>query len=126
MDRKLRNPFRKGVSVVEVLVAIVILSLAIPMVAGFSTTSKKVQVAANEMENATAAAQSIMDSLSLFPAFMLESGTPKARQIQGPTRIYNASWTYTPVGAHSGIAKITVGWDQAGKAHSISLTGEVP
>lgn len=117
---------RAGISVVEVLVAIVILSLAIPMVAGFSTTSKKVQVAANEMENATAAAQSIIDSLSLYPAFMLESGTPKARKIQGPTRLYDASWTYTPVGPHSGVAKVTVAWDQAGKAHSISVTGEVP
>ncbi|HNY32774.1 MAG TPA: hypothetical protein PKO15_17960 [Fibrobacteria bacterium] len=119
-------PLRAGVSIVEVLVAIVILSLAIPMVAGFSTTSKKVQVAANEMENATAAAQSIIDSLSLFPAFMLESGTPKARTIQGPTRIYTASWTYTAVGAHSGVANVTVAWNQAGKPHSISVTGEVP
>ena len=118
--------FTSGISIVEVLMAMVLLGLAVPMVAGFSATSKKVQVASNEMENATAAAQGVIDSLALLPAFVLEQATNKTTTRQGPIRIYDASWTYTPVGAHSGVARVTVAWNQAGTPHSITVTGEVP
>ena len=117
---------KRGVSIVEVLVALVILSLAIPMVVGFSTTSKKVQVAANELENATAAAQAVIDSLALTPAFMIEQGTPKSKSVQGPVRVYEASWTFAKVGENAGVVRVTVTWNQAGKPHSIVVAGEVP
>lgn len=117
---------RLGVSMVEVLVALAILSLSIPMIIGFSTTSKKVQVAANELENATAAAQAVIDSLALTPAFMIEQGSPKAKVIQGPIRLYNASWTFARIGNNGGIVQVTVAWNQAGAAHSIVVSGEVP
>lgn len=115
-----------GVSIVEVIVALIILSLAIPMVIGFSTTSKKVQVAANELENATAAAQAVIDSLALTPAFMVEQGTPKSKAVQGPIRMYDASWTYTPVGRHAGIVRVTIAWKQGNTPHAIVVAGEVP
>ncbi len=117
---------QRGVSVVEVLVALVLLGLAVPMVAGFSTTSKKIQVASNEMENATAAAQLVIDSLSLLPAPMIAAGSPKAATIEGPFRTYQASWTFTPIGTHAGVVKVNVAWAQAGKAHSINVASAVP
>lgn len=116
----------RGVSVVEVLVALALLGLAVPMVAGFSTTSKKVQVASNEMENATAAAQLVIDSLSLLPAPMIEAGSPKAATIEGPFRTYQANWTYTPIGSHAGVVKVSVSWNQAGKQHAIAVASTVP
>jgi len=116
----------RGVSIVEVLMALVLLGLAIPMVAGFSTTSKKIQVASNELENATAAAQSVIDSLALLPSEVVRTGTPKSVTVEGPFRTYQASWTYTPVGSHTGVVRMTVGWNQAGKAHSILVASEVP
>jgi type II secretory pathway pseudopilin PulG len=111
---------------VEVLVALALLSLAIPMVAGFSTTSKKAQVATNEMENATASAQAVIDSLSLLPACVIAAGNPKATTIQGPFRTYSASWTYTPRGSHSGLLAVTVSWSQAGAVHTVQVSSEAP
>lgn len=111
---------------VEVLVALALLSFAIPMVAGFSMTSKKSQVATNELENATATAQLVIDSLSLYPASTIAAGTPKAATIEGPFRTYDVTWTYTPKGSFAGIVVVSVAWLQAGKPHSISVTSEVP
>ncbi|MEK7395097.1 MAG: hypothetical protein AAB214_21275 [Fibrobacterota bacterium] len=122
----MNDRFRQGISIVEVLMALVLLGLAIPMVAGFSTTSKKVQVASNEIENATAAAQLVIDSLALLPAPMVIAGTPKSATIEGTFRNYQATWTYVPVGKFAGVVTVTVGWSQAGKAHSIKVASEIP
>jgi Tfp pilus assembly protein PilV len=126
MERTMKQSSRNGISIVEVLMALVLLGMAVPMVAGFSTTSKKIQVASNEIENATAAAQSVIDSLSLLPAAIIQAGSPKSASIEGTFRTYQATWTYAPVGSHAGVVKVTVGWTQAGKAHSIQVASEVP
>lgn len=114
----------RGVSIIEVLVAVVILGLILPALVGLARTSKKAQVAGNHMEQAAAVGQLVIDSLSLFPASQIPAGTHEySAAVNGKT--YTARWSFTPVGAHGGTVGMTIDWTQGGDQHSVAMQGAV-
>lgn len=109
----------KGLTILEVLVALIILAIVLPGLANMVITSRKAQVVNYQMEQAFAFAQHMMDSVSLIPNSVLrvKTGAPRSTTLNGTT--YNAN-TYID-GDHNQIT-IKVRWTHAGKTDTIILT----
>lgn len=115
MDPKVKRS--RGISILEVLVALIILAIVLPGLAGMVISSRKAQNANIHMDQAHAYGQLIMDSLSLSPTWVLEASSTTQTTIAGKT--YTAQ---VHVDTTAGLAKIQVSWSQAGQAHSVQMT----
>lgn len=118
MDQEVTRP--KGLTILEVLVALIILAIVLPGLANMVITSRKAQVVNYQMEQAFAFAQHMMDSVSLIPNDVLRvtDGTrrpPRSSTLNGTT--------YSAVTVIGGVNTITikVSWTHAGKTDTISL-----
>lgn len=107
-------------TIIEVLVAIIILAIVLPGLATMVIASRKTQTSSLRMENATAYGQLVVDSLGLLPVDRVESSS-RASVIDGQT--YNASWIVSPKADRSKELAITVSWTVGNKLHSTILRG---
>lgn len=115
---------RSGYTIVEVLVAVIILAIVLPGLAGMVIASRKTQVTSLRMENSVSYGQAVMDELRFLPPERItESGT-KTTAIDNQT--YNASWIceQNPKGGRN--IQITVAWKVGEKSHSTILKGYLP
>lgn len=116
-----------GYTILEVLVAVIILALVLPGLASMVISSRASQVSSLRFEAAAAFAQRVYDSLQLVPptALAATEGT-SAATIGGQT--YTADWTRVPM-ASGGVAvggsslSIVVSWSVGGTPHRSVLTG---
>jgi prepilin-type N-terminal cleavage/methylation domain-containing protein len=122
---------RSGYTILEVLIAVIILAIILPSLTVAVIGSRKTQTTSLRFENAAAYAQRVYDSLSLLPASVFPATTAAtgttSDTLGGQT--YTAQWTRTPLLNVAGAAKggatlsVDVGWNVGGKAHRSVLTG---
>jgi len=113
------NP-RKGMSILEVLVALIILAIVLPGLAGMVISSRKAQNSNIHMDQAYAYGQLLMDSLTLTPGFSLWKPNTDSTKTSSTT-IAGMTYNSTIVMKSTGIATIQIAWTQGGAAHSIQL-----
>lgn len=112
-----------GYTILEVLVAVIILALVLPGLAGMVIVSRKTQVTSVRFENAASFGQSTMDALLMMPSERVVDGS-KTASIDG--QVYTAKWTMTPDPKGGRNVLIEVDWIVGGKAHSSTLRGVMP
>lgn len=121
---------RKGYSILEVLVASVILAVVLPGLIRWVTASRQAQVGSYRSEQATEYAQFVLDSLRDLPR---ASRTPKLNEpIVRSGMHYDLTWDYASTAAASysgplpGAVFVEVRWT-VGNANRLSrLDGVLP
>ena len=115
---------RAGYSIIEVLVAVIILAIVLPGLAGMVIASRKTQVTSLRMENSVAYGQAVMDELRFLPSERIAETGTKTTTIDNQT--YKASWIceLNPKGGKN--LQITTTWSVGGKNHSTVLKGYLP
>lgn len=110
---------RKGYTLVEVMVAVVILTIALPGLAMMVISGRKAQIASLRMDQAAGIGQVILDSLQLQPGAFATDGT---RDVVVAGITYQATIRILDLGG-SRVAHIGIGWSQGGDAHRTSIQG---
>lgn len=124
MDSELkpRMTRRSGYTLIEVLVAAVILLIALPGLVVMLTGARKTQVASTRMEQAMSYGQLVLDSLSLIPDNAREIQADSSKYQVGST-VYTALWTLPALAGGARNVAVRVRWSQAGNDHSVSVRG---
>lgn len=134
IDLEINTPKKeRGFSLIEILIALVILSIALLALAGLMVTTTMNNAAGGHLTEAATLAQDMLERLKLTPLNILTdngmaTGEPQVDNPVGSTGItYRRTWTCTqpipPVNTFH-IITVTVNWvDPA--AHSITIVSAV-
>ncbi|MEN9307873.1 MAG: hypothetical protein RL173_1805 [Fibrobacterota bacterium] len=121
---------KRGYSIMEVLVAVAILSIALPGLVRWVTASRHTQVGSFRSEQATEIAQTVMDSLRDVPRAIR---TPVANySVTKNGLTYRMSWDYLDDSAKAyasprpGAAWIELHWNVGNAARVSRLNGVLP
>lgn len=115
-----------GYTILEVLIAVVILAIVLPGLATMVITSRKAQTATYRSEQAAAFGQLVTDSLQLVPSVAYLDSNAQ-RQIGGT--LYTAKWVRrASAGSNakqtaSWTLSDTVSWNQGGRTYSVVVQG---
>ncbi len=104
-------------TLIEVLIAMVILLIAYPAISNLITASRKAQVSGYRMEQASAYGRTVIDSLSILPSNAWTTGSSNQR-VGGVQ--YTATWT-KPATSSPWIFPVSVTWTQGSLVHQIQL-----
>lgn len=115
-----RRRQRGGYTLIEVLVAAVILLIALPGLIIMLTGSRKTQVASLRMEQAMSYGQLVVDSLALLPQAARSVGAQSDTSSFGST-LYIARWTMPASEGGAFTFPVEVVWKQASKEHSVRV-----
>jgi len=107
-----------GYTLVEVLIAMVILGLVLPGLATMLVSSRKAITSNYRMDQAYSYGQLVMDSATVIPSSRVASSS-STTVIAGTT--YTAVLTPSTNADGSARLKLVVSWLQAGKSHSVEL-----
>jgi len=113
-----RSP--SGYTIIEVLVAVILLAIALPGLVVMLTGSRKTQVASLRMDQAMSYGQLIVDSLSLLPATARASGAQLDTTKLGST-LYIASWRIPAIAGGAYSFPVSVSWQQGSLQHSVQI-----
>jgi len=111
------KPKRQGYTLLEVLIALLILVTIYPAVSTMVRGSRAAQIDGVRMEQASAYSRVVIDSLSMLPSGAWTSGS-SVQNIAGVA--YTATWT-KPSGATPWLFPVVVSWTQGNLLHSISI-----
>lgn len=114
---------KSAYTLIEVLVAVVILSIILPGLSYMVIGSRKAQISSYRMEQAAAYGQLVIDSLSILPPGARNATTRTATATIGGVN-YTSTWFYTSQGIAS-LVTDTVKWAKGGKAEYIVIRGVV-
>lgn len=104
-------------TLIEVLIAMVILLILYPALSTLITSSRKAQVSGYRMEQASAYGRTVIDSLSILPPNAWTTGS----SIQSVAGVqYTASWT-KPASSAPWIFPVSVTWTQGSMVHQVQL-----
>lgn len=118
---------QKGYTILEVLVAVIILAIVLPGLATLVISSRHTQTRSLRFENAASVGQFLYDSLQILPAKSVPENGSMSRIID--EQEYRVNWKKTamttPTGIITGGSKISlnVSWTVGGKSFSSTLTG---
>ncbi|HNY32279.1 MAG TPA: prepilin-type N-terminal cleavage/methylation domain-containing protein [Fibrobacteria bacterium] len=112
-----RSGCSRGYTLIEVLIAMIILVAMYPAISTLVSGSRKAQVSGFRMEQASSVAETTIDSLSRLPSGAWSTGSAQT-DIAGV--VYTASWT-RPEGGPPWIFPVTIKWTQGSLQHSVSL-----
>lgn len=106
----------RGFTIVEVMVAIFILSVGLLAAATMQVSAIRGNQMGNDVTQATFIAQDKLEQLKNSDDI---STVADGNDVVG---IYNRSWTLTASSGASQIATVTVSWTTGGKNHDVALT----
>lgn len=125
MERQLirKTGRSRGYTIVEVLVAVVILAIALPGLVAMVVGGRKSQVASLRMDQASSIGSQVLDSISLRPGDLAVStaSNNKPTVVLGGTT-YTAEVVVTRVDLVT-LATVTVRWKQGSNDHSVVTSG---
>lgn len=113
-----RSKRPKGFSLIEVLIALVILSISLLALAGLMVYTTKSNSWGGHMTEATTFAQDMLERLRVTPWANLVEGSDGVTGATGIT--YSRTWAVAPTADNLRTVTITVKWDD-GIHHSISF-----
>jgi prepilin-type N-terminal cleavage/methylation domain-containing protein len=121
---------KRGFSLLEVLVAMVILAIVMPGLVAMFMGSKRSQVGSYASEQASQFAEGKIDSLRAMGRTLLKPAgswsTPETTYISGKASTWRWKFDTTAgVAARSGVLTLEVIWKQGGASHSIQLQGSI-
>jgi prepilin-type N-terminal cleavage/methylation domain-containing protein len=122
---------RRGFSMMEVLIAMILLTLVVPGLVAMFLGSKRSQVGSYAMEQASQFAEGKIDSLRWMGRSFLKPvgtwSTPEATYGSGKMATWRWKFDTTAgVPGRAGIVSVEVAWMQGRTPHSIALQGAVP
>lgn len=112
---------RRGYTIIEALMAIIILAIVIPGLTAMVVSSRQSQITTLRFENAAAFALQITDSLERLPPGRISDTGSASGTIGG--KGYTANWIRTSETLGGANLRITVGWTVGSKAHATSFKG---
>jgi len=121
---------KKGYSILEVMVAVALLSIVLPGLVRWVTSSRKAQTGSFRSEQATEYAQYFLDSLRTLPrsARTTAPTTGVTRTKGGMT--YTVKWNYVSASNYTdslaGAAWVEVAWTVGGTSRTSRLDGVLP
>lgn len=115
MDPAVRK--RRGYTLIEVLIAMLILAIMYPALSALVTGARSAQLSGYRIEQASAYGRMVIDSLSIIPGRAWTSGT-STQNIGG--LVYTASWA-KPATASPWVFPVVVTWKQGSHFHQIQL-----
>ena len=113
----------KGFSLIEILVALVIFSIALLALASFMVSSTKINSFGSHMTEATIFAQDVVEQLRVSPWANVVSGADQRTGSTGVNYVRNWNVVPNPTGSQRWVT-ITVNWSD-GVNHSIRLLSVV-
>lgn len=120
---------RKGFTLLEGLIALVLLVISIPAITSLFLGAKSSQVGSFAVEQGAQFAEGRIDSLRWLGRTVLPAGAWSAPQTT-TLNLKNATWRWRldlpATAGQAGTLTVEVDWAQGTGAHSISLQGEVP
>lgn len=117
------NTRRSAYTLVEVLVAVIILSMVLPGLTYMVVGSRKAQISSYRMEQGAAYGQMIIDSLSILPPGARSTSTKSASTTIGGVS-YTSTWTYTSQGTANLVAD-TVKWTKGSTTEFVVIRGVI-
>ena len=117
---------RRGYTLIEVLVAVALLTIALPGLVSLIVGGHKTHVASLRLDQATSIGQMVIDSLQLQPATLAIDSTFQ-RQAGAHTysvRVALANLTNPPRDS-SKLATVMVTWKQGSTDKSVTLSGVI-
>jgi prepilin-type N-terminal cleavage/methylation domain-containing protein len=126
----MNTPARRGFSLLEVLVAMIIMAIVMPGLVAMFMGSKSSQVGSYASEQASQFAEGKIDSLRAMGRTLLQPAgtwsTPETTSISGKASTWHWKFDTTAgVAARSGVVSVEVLWTQGKTQHSIQLQGSV-
>jgi prepilin-type N-terminal cleavage/methylation domain-containing protein len=121
---------KRGYSIVEVLVAVAILSIVLPGLVRWVVSSRQTQVGSYRSEQATEFAQAVFDSLRDVPCAIRTPTSGTAATKNGMA--YTLSWGYVDAagsaytGTKPGAAWVNVQWTVGKVTRNSRLNGVLP
>lgn len=110
-----------GYTVIEVLIAVIILAIVLPGLAAMVVSSRQSQVTTLRFENGVACAQQVLDSLQRLPPSRVPATGKDTVRID--SRSYVVSWRRTGDPSGGATLEVSASWTVGQKEHSTLLRG---
>lgn len=125
----MKRPRTRGFSLLEVLIAMIILAIVLPGLVAMFMGSKSSQVGSYASEQASQFAEGKIDSLRAMGRTLLKPvgtwSTPDTTYISGKPSTWRWKYDTTAVPGQAGLVSVEVLWTQGKTGHSIQLQGSV-
>ncbi len=120
-SRRARRTRRRGFTLVEMMVAILLLGVGMMALAALTTTVTRANVQSSSRTVASSLAQERMERFRTEPYATIAAGND-ARMVDGVA--YSRTWTVATNDPAPGLktVSVTVSWSTRGKPHSSTLT----
>lgn len=86
---------RSGYTIIEVLIAVIILAIVLPGLTAFVVGSRKALTTSSRLEQGTAVAQTVLDSLAFLPHGVVGTTGNTTRTLEGTN--YTVLWSTSPM-----------------------------
>jgi prepilin-type N-terminal cleavage/methylation domain-containing protein len=118
------DPGQRGFTVVEVLIALLVLLIGMAGILSMQLTSVQATAFSRHATEASVLAEDKMEELRTMPTAALADASDQvdARGVLDPQGLYTRAWTIASVPPHLAIT-VTVSWlEQGGEPYDIALT----
>lgn len=115
----------RGYTIIEVLIAVIILAIVLPGLTAFVVGSRKALTTSSRLEQGTAVAQTVLDSLAFLPHGVVGSSGSVTRTLGGTN--YTVFWGTSPMtvsgNAAGSLVTLTAQWTVGKQVRQSVLKG---